>query len=41
VVPTAPAIANAVRDAVGVSINTIPVTAERLMEALDKKKKSV
>jgi hypothetical protein len=26
---------------VGVSINTIPVTAERLMEALDKKKKSV
>ena len=37
VVPTAPAIANAVRDAVGVAINAIPLTAERIMAALQKK----
>ena len=34
VVPTAPAIANAIRDAVGVSLKQIPFTAERILNAM-------
>jgi CO/xanthine dehydrogenase Mo-binding subunit len=34
-VPTAPAIANAVADALGVTVTPLPVTAERVLEALD------
>ena len=34
VVPTAPAIANAVRDAVGISLQRIPLTAERILTAI-------
>jgi CO/xanthine dehydrogenase Mo-binding subunit len=33
-VPTAPAIANAVADAVGVRIDTLPITAEKVLRAL-------
>jgi CO/xanthine dehydrogenase Mo-binding subunit len=33
-VPTAAAIANAVADAVGVRIDTLPVTAEKVLRAL-------
>ncbi len=39
VVPTAPAIANAVRDAVGVSLQQIPFTAERILAAIHADKK--
>jgi CO/xanthine dehydrogenase Mo-binding subunit len=35
--PTAPAIANAVADAVGVRIRSLPVTAEKVFEALQAK----
>ncbi len=34
-VPTAPAIANALRDALGVSLRTLPMTPERILRALD------
>ena len=34
IVPTAPAIANAVFDAIGVQIRELPVTAERVLDAL-------
>ena len=33
-VPTAAAIANAVADAVGVRIDTLPITAEKVLQAL-------
>jgi CO/xanthine dehydrogenase Mo-binding subunit len=33
-VPTAPAIANAVRDAVGVRVTRLPITPERLWRAM-------
>ena len=33
-VPTAAAIANAVADAVGVRIDTLPITAEKVLRAL-------
>jgi len=36
----APALANAVADAIGIHINTIPLTPERVLEALDSKQKS-
>jgi CO/xanthine dehydrogenase Mo-binding subunit len=35
--PTAPAIVNAIYDAVGVRIRELPVTAERVLEALRQK----
>ena len=35
---TAPAIANAVADAIGVNFNTFPITPERIAMALKKKK---
>lgn len=38
IVGAAPAIRNAVRSAIGVSINEIPITPVRVMEALQKKK---
>ena len=37
IVPTAPAIANAVFDAIGVQIRELPVTAERVLDALRRK----
>lgn len=37
VVPAAPAIRNAVRDAIGISINEIPLTPMRIIAALQKK----
>jgi CO/xanthine dehydrogenase Mo-binding subunit len=36
--PTAAAIANAIYDAVGVRLTTVPMTPERVLEALDEKK---
>lgn len=36
-VPTAPAIANAVRDAIGVRINDLPLSAEKILAALKRK----
>jgi hypothetical protein len=36
-VPTAPAIANAIFDAVGVRIKDLPITPERVLAALRKK----
>jgi CO/xanthine dehydrogenase Mo-binding subunit len=33
-VPTAPAVANAVRDAVGVRLTRLPITPERLWRAM-------
>jgi CO/xanthine dehydrogenase Mo-binding subunit len=33
-IPTAAAIANAVEDAVGVRITTLPITAEKVLDAL-------
>lgn len=38
-VPTAPAIANAVYDAVGVRIRDLPITPEKILEALKSRKK--
>ena len=35
--PTAAAIANAVYDAVGVRLTTLPMTPERVLKALDEK----
>ena len=37
-VPTAPAIANAIYDAVGVRIRDLPITPERVLAAIKKKK---
>jgi CO/xanthine dehydrogenase Mo-binding subunit len=37
-VPTAPAIANAIYDAVGVRIKSLPITPEKLLAALQKKR---
>ena len=39
-VPTAPAIANAIYDAVGVRITTLPITPEKVLAALMEKKKN-
>ena len=38
ITPTAPAVANAVHDAVGVWINSLPVTQEKVLAALNEKK---
>ena len=38
-IPTAPAIADAVYDAVGVRIKELPITAEKVLKALKEKKK--
>jgi len=38
-VPTAPAIANAIYDALGVRINTLPLTAEKVLKAIKEKQK--
>jgi CO/xanthine dehydrogenase Mo-binding subunit len=40
VIPTAPAIANAVYDAVGVRIYDLPITAEKVLNALKKRAKT-
>jgi hypothetical protein len=37
-VPTAPAIANAIYDAVGVRITDLPITPERVLAAIREKK---
>jgi len=37
-VPTTPAIANAIYDAIGVRITDLPITPERILEALNQKK---
>ncbi|GAG50166.1 unnamed protein product, partial [marine sediment metagenome] len=39
-IPTAPAIANAVYDAVGVRIKDLPITPEKVLKALKEKKES-
>jgi CO/xanthine dehydrogenase Mo-binding subunit len=36
-VPTAPAIANAIYDAVGVRVRDLPITPEKVLEALKRK----
>jgi CO/xanthine dehydrogenase Mo-binding subunit len=36
IIPIAPAIANAVRDAVGVRITTLPMSPERVLAAMDE-----
>ena len=38
ITPTAPAVANAVHDAVGVWINSLPITSEKILAALKEKK---
>jgi CO/xanthine dehydrogenase Mo-binding subunit len=38
IVPTAPAVANAVYDAIGVQITDLPITAEKIYRAMRKKK---
>jgi len=38
-VPTAPAIANAIFDAIGCRINSLPITAEKVLKAIKEKKK--
>ena len=38
-VPTAPAIANAIYDAVGVRIKDLPITPEKILKALKEKEK--
>ena len=37
-VPTAPAIANAVYDAIGVRIKDLPITPEKILDALKRKR---
>ena len=39
-VPTAPAIANALYDALGIRINTLPLTAEKVLKAIKEKKQA-
>jgi CO/xanthine dehydrogenase Mo-binding subunit len=38
-VPTAPAIANAIYNAVGIRIHDLPITTEKVLEALKRKEK--
>jgi CO/xanthine dehydrogenase Mo-binding subunit len=38
-VPSAPAIANAIYDAIGVRIKELPMTPERILKAIKEKKK--
>jgi CO/xanthine dehydrogenase Mo-binding subunit len=35
--PAAPAVANAVADAIGVRVHDLPITPEKVLEALDRK----
>jgi xanthine dehydrogenase molybdenum-binding subunit len=37
-VPTAPAIANAIQDALGVRVHDLPITPEKILRALKEKK---
>ncbi|MBW2311277.1 MAG: xanthine dehydrogenase family protein molybdopterin-binding subunit, partial [Deltaproteobacteria bacterium] len=37
-VPTAPAIANAIYDAIGVKITSLPITPEKVLAALKERK---
>ena len=39
-VPTAPAIANAIYDAIGVRIHDLPITPEKIVAALKQKKQA-
>ncbi|MGB5155867.1 hypothetical protein [Desulfobacterium sp. N47] len=39
VAPVGPAIANAIFDAVGVKINSLPISAEKILKALEEKNK--
>ncbi len=39
--PVAPAIANAIYDAIGVRMMDLPITPERIVEALNKKEDKV
>jgi xanthine dehydrogenase molybdenum-binding subunit len=39
-VPTAPAIANAIYDAVGIRIRDLPITPEKILTALKKLKET-
>jgi len=36
-IPTAPAVANAIYDAVGVRIKSLPITPEKILKALKEK----
>lgn len=38
-VPSAPAIANAIYDATGIRLNTMPMTAEKVLAAIKAKNK--
>jgi carbon-monoxide dehydrogenase large subunit len=38
-IPTPAAVANALRDALGVEIHRMPITAERVLQAIENKKK--
>lgn len=40
-VPTAPAIANAIYDAIGIRLNTMPMTAEKILAAIKEKNSKV
>jgi CO/xanthine dehydrogenase Mo-binding subunit len=40
-VPTCPAIMNAIYDAVGVRIQSLPATPEKILRALDEKKRTL
>jgi CO/xanthine dehydrogenase Mo-binding subunit len=37
-VPTAPAIANAINDAIGIRFNELPLSAEKIFRALQEQK---
>jgi CO/xanthine dehydrogenase Mo-binding subunit len=37
--PAAPAVANAVADAIGVRVHDLPITPEKVLEALDRKRR--
>lgn len=40
-VPTAPAIMNAIYDAVGIRIQSLPATPEKILRALDEKRRKL
>ncbi|MBI4789955.1 MAG: xanthine dehydrogenase family protein molybdopterin-binding subunit [Chloroflexi bacterium] len=40
IIPTAPAIVNAVRDAIGISFHQLPLTPDRVLDALEKAEKN-
>jgi CO/xanthine dehydrogenase Mo-binding subunit len=37
IIPTAPAIANAIADALGIRFKELPITRDKILEALGKK----